>query len=162
MVPTIPEDGPDLSELALKTLATFDFADQPLLLSFFQQHVLHFCTAEQHNLRRAAIEACSGYLTKNGLLTSPEHRTFPVREIIQTIVFAGVADNNAEIRELAINCLDYRFDSYLVRTDIAVLSSSAAYVSSFTTARIYVRSYADLWHERCINTCSIGNHSHLG
>ena len=126
MVPTIPEDGPDLSELALRTLATFDFSDQPLLLSFLQQHVLPFCTSEQPSLRRAAIEACHGYLTKNGLLTSLEHRTFPVRETIQTIVFAGVSDSNAEIRELAVTRLDHRFDSYLVCTGHSPSSIGAA------------------------------------
>ena len=112
-VSSIPEDRVELQILALDTLATFDFGVQPSLLSYYQQHILDYCTVEDPLVRKAAIQACSTYLAASGMLGT-KHNLVAVQDIVQAVLHAGVADLDPSVREIAINTLGSPFDQYLV------------------------------------------------
>lgn len=116
-----PEDACDTDTAAqiqaLHYLGSVFFGQQPLLLGYFQQQVTPLLSCSDINLRRAAMQACCGFLAQELSAKESEQLTSAVRDIVHAIMLVGVADDNALLRVEALQALGQKhFDKYLVRS----------------------------------------------
>lgn len=99
---------------ALYYLGTIDFGEQPLLLGYFQEHILPILSSADLEVRRAALHACCHFLTRCSAADSLQLSS-AIRNLLHAITLLGVVDENAALRAEALKALDdARFDKYLV------------------------------------------------
>ena len=103
--------------LALETLASFDFGEQPMLGSFFIQCVVPLsapaCSTE---LRKAAVSALTHQLLQCAQAESVGSGHSLGNTLLASVLTVAVADPDPDVREHALELLSPTIDGYLVST----------------------------------------------
>ena len=122
----LPPAGDDVNStvLALRTLGSFDFQGQPLLLQFVRHCADNFLCSEQRAVRLEAVRTCS-QLLKCALQESTKLKKKPLRssgvrlvsaavaEVLSKLLTAAITDPDASVRYCVFASLDPHFYSYL-------------------------------------------------
>ncbi|XP_043460744.1 serine/threonine-protein kinase mTOR isoform X2 [Leptopilina heterotoma] len=101
--------------LALRTLGTFDFDENPLL-QFVKRCADHFLTSEQAEVRLEAVRTCSRLLRLS--LNQPGHTvTTTVSSVVRKLLDVGIIDPDPDVRFWVLASLDESFDSHLAQAE---------------------------------------------
>lgn len=92
--------------LALDTISTFDFGEQPMLSSFIYQYVTPCATSPASvQIRRASIQALANHVIDRRRYDLAEAPGCISSSLVQTILHALVADADVAARESILNLL---------------------------------------------------------
>ncbi|KAG8832494.1 phosphatidylinositol kinase- protein kinase tor1 [Serendipita sp. 400] len=109
--------SPETIQLALETLATFDFSGYELS-DVVRTCALPYLEDETSEIRlRAAITCCQLFMREPG----PGQRSIcpldVINEVLEKLLTASIADTDANIRVTVLSNLDERFDKHLAQAE---------------------------------------------
>ncbi|KAG5306758.1 MTOR kinase, partial [Acromyrmex insinuator] len=109
--------GDDVSStvLALKTLGTFNFDNNPLL-QFVKRCADHFLTSEQAEVRLEAVKTCSRLLRLTLNQSGPTVTT-TVSTVLGKLLVVGITDTDPDVRLWVLASLDDSFDVQLAQAE---------------------------------------------
>eukprot|EP01029_Cantina_marsupialis_P018394 TRINITY_DN422070_c0_g1_i1.p1 TRINITY_DN422070_c0_g1~~TRINITY_DN422070_c0_g1_i1.p1 ORF type:complete len:2040 (-),score=648.42 TRINITY_DN422070_c0_g1_i1:182-6301(-) len=113
-----PSFAPELIQLALETLGTFDLSDLNLL-PFLRKEVIQYADHSNDAVRKAAVLTLASLILKTP--TAMMHRrsqtAMITAEVVDKLLNVGIADPNPDIRVCVLEALDHRFDEHLAQAE---------------------------------------------
>ncbi|CAD7080067.1 unnamed protein product [Hermetia illucens] len=107
--------------LALKTLGTFNFEDQPLL-DFVQKCADHFVCHEQQEIRLESVQTCTRLLKQAIQSSDPNNGVSEtlkevIVHVLERLLIVGITDVDCNVRLRVLRSLDETFDAQLARPE---------------------------------------------
>ncbi|XP_077275474.1 serine/threonine-protein kinase Tor isoform X1 [Temnothorax americanus] len=113
--PNSAADDVSSTVLALKTLGTFNFDNNPLL-QFVKRCADHFLTSEQAEVRLEAVKTCSRLLRLTLNQSGPTVTT-TVSTVLGKLLVVGITDTDPDVRLWVLASLDDSFDVQLAQAE---------------------------------------------
>lgn len=113
--PSSTNDDVSSTVLALKTLGTFNFDNNPLL-QFVKRCADHFLTSEQAEVRLEAVKTCSRLLRLTLNQSGPTVTT-TVSTVLGKLLVVGITDTDPDVRLWVLASLDDSFDVQLAQAE---------------------------------------------